>query len=121
MLFIDFQVVIWELAELGFGKRGAGDGEGDLCIGDGDVGVALDPFARHDGRGIEIDIIGERAIGRKVKDELLEKEFRKVREEVTLKRWGSSEDMCEVGAELLHRVHEAIQLPSKAKRSQLAF
>jgi hypothetical protein len=50
------------LAELGFGKRRAGDGEGDLCTGDGDVGVALDPFARHDGRGIEIDIVGERAI-----------------------------------------------------------
>jgi hypothetical protein len=29
-----------------------------------------------------------------------------VREEVKLKWWASSEDMCEVGAELLHRVHE---------------
>lgn len=47
IFLVNFEVVLSELAELVFANCGAGDGEFDCAAVNGDVGVAVESFARH--------------------------------------------------------------------------
>ena len=47
ILLVDFQMVAGEDSELAFGKVGSWNGEDYLAAFDGDVRVALHPFAGH--------------------------------------------------------------------------